>query len=78
MKQCFRRTKIGNLDDIANCVSLSSAVNAPKLVGSLDGIVFVPTYNCSEFFDDIVNKSALKGSSRLSKNQAQLLNGRLH
>ena len=29
MKQCFRRTKIGDLDDIANCVSLSSAVNVP-------------------------------------------------
>ena len=64
MKQCFRRTKIGDLDDIANCVSLSSAVNVPQLVGSLDGTVFVPTYNWSEVFDNIM-KSALKGISRL-------------
>ena len=65
MKQCFRRTKIGDLDDIANCVSLSSAVNVPQLVGSLDGTVLVPTYNWSEFFDNIMIKSALKGISRL-------------
>ena len=65
MKQCFCRTKIGDLDDIANCVSLSSAVNVPQLVGSLDGTVFVPTYNWSEFFDNIMMKSALKGISRL-------------
>ena len=65
MKQCFRRTKIGDLDDIANCVSLSSAVNVPQLVGSLDGTVFVPTYNWSEFFNDTMVKTALKGISRL-------------
>ena len=65
MKQCFRRTKIGDLDDIANCVSLSSAVNVPQLVGSLDGTVFVPTYNWSEFFDDTMMKTALKGISLL-------------
>ena len=65
MKQCFRRTKIGDLDDIANCVSLSSAVNVPQLVGSLDGTVFVPTYNWSEFFDDTMMKTALKGISWL-------------
>ena len=42
IKQCFRRTKIGDLDDIANCMSLSSVVNVPQPVGSLDGTVFVP------------------------------------
>ena len=65
MKQCLHRTKICDLDDIANCVSLYSAVNVPQLVGSLDGTVFVPMYNWSEFFDDIVMKSALKGISWL-------------
>ena len=65
MKQCFRRTKIGNIYDIASCVSLSSAVNVPQLVGSLDEKVFVPMYNWSEFFDDIMMKSALKRISRL-------------
>ena len=62
-KQCFRKTKIGDLDDIANCVNLSSAVDVPQLVGSLEGTVFVLTNNCREFFDDIVTKSALKGIS---------------
>ena len=37
MKQCFRRTKIGDLDDIANCVSLSSAVNVPNLLAAWMG-----------------------------------------
>ena len=63
MKLC--RNKIGDLDDIANYVSLSSAVNVPQPVGSLDGTVFVPTHNWSEFFDDIMMKSALKGISWL-------------
>ena len=63
MKQCFRRTKIGDLDDIANCVSLSSAVNVPQLVGSLDGTVLVPMHNWNGFFDDILIKSALSKES---------------
>ena len=37
----------------------------PQLIGSLDGTVFVPTYNWIEFFDDIIMKSGLKGISRL-------------
>ena len=67
MKQCFRRTKIGDLDDIANCVSLSSAVNVPQLIGSLDGTVFVPTYNWSKFFDDTWLRLHTKGISRLHR-----------
>jgi len=50
LKQCFRRTKIGDLDDIANCVSRSSVVNVPQLVGSLDGTNFIPIYDWSTFF----------------------------
>ena len=79
MKQCFRRTKIGDLDDIANCVSLSSAVNVPQLVGNLDGTVFVPTYNWSEFFDNIMMKSPLKGISRLHQFQfSAARHGKVH
>ena len=44
MKQQFYWTKIGDLDDIANCISLSS-VNVPQLVGSPDGTTFTSTYN---------------------------------
>ena len=65
LKQCFRRMKIGDLDDIANCVSQSSSVNIPQLVGSLDGTTYVPTYNWSDFFEDIMKKTALKGISKL-------------
>ena len=65
MKQCFRRTKIGDLDDIANCVSQSASVNVPQLVGSLDGQTFVPTYNWSENFEDKTIKTALRGISQL-------------
>ena len=65
MKQCFRRTKIVDLDDIANCVSLSSSVNVPQLVGSLDGTTFVPTYNWSEYFEDRTIKTALKGITQM-------------
>ena len=64
-KQCFRRMKIGDLDDIANCVSQSSAVNVLQLIGSLDGTIFVPTYNWSDFFEDIMKKTALRGISKL-------------
>lgn len=65
MKQCFRRMKIGDLDDIANCVSQSSTVNVSQLVGSLDGTTFVPTYYWSDFFEGIMKKTALKGISKL-------------
>jgi len=40
MKQHFQCTKVRNLDDITNCVSLSSSINAPQLVVSLDGTTF--------------------------------------
>jgi len=65
MKQQYRRTKVGDLDDIANCVSRSSRVNVPQLVGSLDGSVFVPMYNWSRFFEDFTIKTALKGITQM-------------
>jgi len=58
-KQTFRRTKVGNLDDIANVISTSSFVNVPQLVGTLDGDYFVPTYNWSEFFEEDTKKRGL-------------------
>ena len=65
MKRRFRRTKIGDLDDIANCVSLSSSVNVPQLIGSIDGNTFVSTYNWSEHFEDRTIKTALKGITQM-------------
>jgi len=64
-KQCFRRSNVSSLDDIANTVSQSSVVNVPQLVGSLDGTIYVPTYDWSTFFEDKMVKSALKGISQL-------------
>ena len=61
MKQRSCRTKIVDLDDIANCVTLSSSVNVPQLVGLLDGSTFVSTYNWSERFAQHTIKTALKG-----------------
>lgn len=45
LKLRFRLTKIKDLYDTANCVSLSASVNVPQLVGSLDGTTFVFTNN---------------------------------
>jgi len=36
MKQSFHWTKIGDLDDIVNCVAQSSFINVPQLVGAFD------------------------------------------
>lgn len=63
-KQCFRRSHVSSLDDIANTVARSSIVNVPQLVGNLDGDLFVPTYNWSEYFEDHVIKTALKGITK--------------
>ena len=60
-KQTFCRTKVDTLDDIANCVSRSSFVNVPQLVGTLDGTCLVPMYDWVGFFDKHMNKNALKG-----------------
>jgi len=43
------QNKIADLDDIANCVSISSSVNVPQLIGSLDAAIFVPMYNWSKY-----------------------------
>ena len=63
-KQCYRRTSVSSLDDIANTVARSSMVNVPQLVGTLDGDLIVPTYNWSAYFEDHVTKTALKGISK--------------
>ena len=64
-KQSFHRTKVNNLDDIANSVSSSSFVNVSQLVGTLDGRCYVPTYNWSDFFEQYTIKTALKGIKTL-------------
>ena len=63
-KQCFRKTPVSCLDDIANTVASSSIVNIPQLVGTHDGDLFVPSYDWSNFFNSHVIKTALKGISK--------------
>ena len=63
-KQCFQQSHMSSLDDIANMVACSSVVNVPQLVGTLDGDLLVPTYNWSEYFEDHVIKTALKGITK--------------
>ena len=59
-KQCYCRTFVSSLDDIANTVARSSDVNVPQLVGTLDGTIHVLTHNWSEFFEDRVKRQPLK------------------
>ena len=40
MKQYYWQTKVGDLDDIANFVSLSLTIDVPQLVRSLDGTIY--------------------------------------
>ena len=64
-KQCYRKTNVSSLDDIANTISRSSFVNVPQLVGDLDDTVYVPSYDWSNFFEDHMIKTGLKGISQL-------------
>ena len=64
-KQCYRKTNVSSLDDIANSVSRSSFMNVPQLAGNLDGTVYVPSYDWSNFLEIHMIKTALKGISQL-------------
>ena len=64
-KAAFSSNKFGDLENIANCISLSSSINVPQLVGSLDGTTFVSTYNWIQYLDEFTIKTALKGISNV-------------
>ena len=65
MKQQYRKTNIGCLDDIVAAVNISATPNVAQLVGSQNGETIVPTYNWSDFFDQYAIKTALKGIKQL-------------
>jgi hypothetical protein len=65
LKQKFRRTKVGCLDDIVQVVEESSTVNHAQLVGREDGSVIVPQYNWSEFFSQYFKRNAFAGIKSL-------------
>ena len=50
LKQRFRRTKVGCLDDIVGVVNTSAKVNVAQLVGTQEGENLVPTYNWTDMF----------------------------
>ena len=56
LKQRFRRTNVGCLDDIVQVVDDSAKVNVAKLVGSQEGEKIVPTYNWSGMFQGHLRK----------------------
>ena len=50
LKQRFRCTKVGCLDDIVGVVNTSAKVNVAQLVGTQEGENLVPTYNWMGMF----------------------------
>ena len=60
LKQAFRCTKVGCLDDIARVVEKSAVVNHTQLIGTQDEVI-VPTYDWAQFFDHPFRQKALKG-----------------
>ena len=65
LKQKFRRTRVGCLDDIVRVVESSSVVNHAQLVGTQDGTVLVPTYNWAEYLPSYFKSNPFKGIKKL-------------
>lgn len=65
IKQKFRRTKMGCLEDIVRVVNESSVVNHAQLVGREDGTVIVAQYNWSDFFSRFFKRNAFTGIKSL-------------
>ena len=50
LKQCFRRTVVGCLDDLVQVINTSATVNVAQLVGSQEGETIVPLYDWTAMF----------------------------
>ena len=64
-KQIFRKTKVGNIHDIADVVKQSARVNHPRLIGDYDGTIHVKSYDWSSFFESHFIQTSLKGISKM-------------
>ena len=64
-KQLYRKTKVGNINDIAEVVKRSATVNHPQLIGEYDGTTHVKIYDWSSFFDSHTIQTSLKGISKM-------------
>ena len=56
IKQRYRKTFVGCLDDIATAVSQSLVVNEVQLVGTQDGTSIVPMYDWAKFLDPVTRR----------------------
>ena len=50
LKQKYRKTDIGSLDALAQCVETSATCNHSQLVGTSDGSLIVPTFEWTSYF----------------------------
>ena len=61
LKQKFRKTLVGCLDDLARVVDQSAHTNHAQLVGLEDGTVLVEQYNWAGYFDTFFRRAAFDG-----------------
>ena len=64
-KQIFRKTKVGNIHDIADVVKQSARVNHPQLIGDCDGTIHVKSHDWSSFLESHFIQTSLKGISKM-------------
>ena len=65
LKQKFKKTFVGCLDDIVRVVNQSAKPNWAQLVGAQDGSNIVPMYDWAEHFEPHTIKTALKGITQM-------------
>ena len=65
LKQRFRKSLVGCLDDLASVVDQSAHTNSAQLVGREDGTVIVPFYDWSGFFQPYFRRGAFDGIKSL-------------
>ena len=65
LKQKFRRTAVGCLDDMVKVVTDSATVNSAQLVGREDSTTLVHQYNWSGFYGPYFKRQAFQGIKSL-------------
>ena len=61
LKQKFRKSLVGCLDDLASVVDQSAHSNSAQLVGREDGTVLVPQYDWATYFKPYFKDNAFAG-----------------
>ena len=61
LKQKFRKSLVGCLDDLARVVDQSAHTNSAQLVGREDGTMLVPQYDWAGFFQPFFRRGAFDG-----------------